>query len=53
MFERTGLCGWGSLRGMWGHLRGNVGEFDTETVKRERKECLEREFEVGKNCHKR
>jgi hypothetical protein len=41
------------LRGTWGRLRGNVGEFEKETVKRERerereRECLEGEFAVGK-----
>jgi hypothetical protein len=36
-----------------GTFKRKCGEFDTETVKRERKECLEREFEVGKNYHKR
>ncbi len=36
MFERTRLCGWGCLRRTWGRLRGNMGEFEKEIVKRER-----------------
>jgi hypothetical protein len=36
------------LRATWGRFRGNVGEFETKIVKRERKECLTGEFELGK-----